>query len=306
MPSSLRIAHNFASRLRRGNVPFVLLSSCVPSLHPLSFCKRSSFYSNFFTTGVLVVLTNGRGRIVLVERAGSNRIIDGRRSGHRIKFHRCVRSRFPRVIVGILSLPLGKAHGRCRGVLNRCFSRRPTARRYVAVASGTRVIKSCLLGSGHHSMRVVNCSVINGGTGYLHRNDVSFLVTRRTCVRNCCYISALFHTVILGGGIGPMGCVPVRLLVGRGVSFCHEARVWTHGRCGNCHRVSVFGGKMALWWLGGGRRWWREVINIITVIFISYPRHNVRHLFNEYRSWKCRFITRHNVCSLRCLYRYSF
>lgn len=225
-PATPRCAGKFASRLRALSVPCVCVSSGVGSIPPLTFFNRGSHRDKCFTTQVLVLLTESRGRVIVFHGVRRKVINSGRRRGERVKFERCVRRCRPSYAV--LRLSLRTRHGSRSGrVLSRLFHARPAIGGKVAFGSGICVINRCLRDRKGGSFGLVNCSLLRQGIAYLGRKDISFLVTRRPRLRNFGNVGTLYSRLVFGGRIAYVGCVPVSLLAMRAVSCCRDG--WRRG-----------------------------------------------------------------------------
>lgn len=226
-PGFQRRAVGLATCLRRTSVPCTFVSFGVRRARTLYCVKRSSGADKCVTTGVLVHDCRGKRRLILFlggRGGGPTRV---RVRHHLRKFVRCLSRRRGSLVVRSVILR-GRSASNGEQVLSTFFGRRPRTMLKTIFGSHICRITGCLRRGKRGLTKLIKCSLLRGGARFLGANRMAFLVNRHPNLRNCYNIGALYGRIMFGEPIATIGCVPVSVLVGRGVSFCFRFR-WSGG-----------------------------------------------------------------------------
>lgn len=225
VPSGLEDTRIFTDQLHARDIPFVLLDSYMPDLHPLSFYGQDSFSSGYFAGKMLMLIASGEKEIMLMKQMKNGKVASKQQENRERGFMHYMSDHFPDVKVTVVNLPLDEDREKYDDILNDFFTTHPHVHHCITFNSKAHLVGDYLLRSNRRDVQIMGYDMVKKNADCLKQGSISFLIAQHAFMQGYECVRSLFEAIVLKRKVEPVNYMPIEILTKENIDFYRRTQV---------------------------------------------------------------------------------
>lgn len=219
VPIDLDTTRKFTDELHLRNIPFILLDSYMPDLHPLSFYGQDSFASGYFAAKVLMFIASNEKEIMLMKQMMDGKVVSKQQGNREVGFKHYMNDHFPNIKIVELNLPPDKTKKEHDIILEQFFNTNPHIHHCITLNSKAHLVGDFLLRTNKRDIQIMGYDMVEKNAICLKQGSISFLIAQHGYMQGYSCVDTLFRAVVLKKEVNPVNYMPIELLIKENVDF---------------------------------------------------------------------------------------
>ncbi len=219
VPAELEVTRKFTDQLHEKGVPFVMLDSYMPDLHPLSFFGQDSFQSGCFAAKMLMMLARGEKEIMLMKQLKDGHVASKQQANREVGFRHYMSDHFPDVTIHEVDLPLDGERKRYASILENFFSQHPLVHHCITMSSKAHLVGEFLLKTNRRNVQIMGYDLVGKNVECVKQGSISFLIAQHAYMQGFSCVETLFRAIVLKKKVKPVNYMPIELLMRENIEF---------------------------------------------------------------------------------------
>ena len=207
------------------DIPFVMLDSYMPDLHPLAFYGQDSFCSGYFAAKMLMLVAFKEKEIMLMKQMKNGKVASKQQDNREVGFRHYMHDHFPEVKITELDLPLEGTKKEYDRIMEDYFSHNPQIHHCMTLNSKAQIVGDFLLRTNRRNVQIMGYDVMEKNAECLREGSVSFLIAQHAYMQGYYCIEALFRAIVLRKKVTPINYMPIELLTKENLAFYRRTQI---------------------------------------------------------------------------------
>ncbi len=225
VPSDIEATRDFTDIMHERNIPFVMLDSYMPDLHPLAFYGQDSFCSGYFAAKMLMLVAFKEHEIMLMKQMKDGKVASKQQDNREVGFRHYMHDHFPDVKITELDLPLEGTKKEYDHIMEDYFSNNPQVHHCVTLNSKAHIVGDFLLRTNRRNVQIMGYDVMEKNAECLREGSVSFLIAQHAYMQGYYCVEALFRAIVLKKKVTPINYMPIELLTKENLAFYRRTQI---------------------------------------------------------------------------------
>ncbi len=225
VPSTATSTKELTDKLHERNIPFVLLDSYMPDLHPLTFYGQDSFCSGYFAAKMLMLIAQKETKIMLMKQTKNGNVISKQQHNREIGFRHYMHEYFPNVEIIELDLPFETPRAQYDNMLEDFFLKHPDIHHCITLASKAHIVGDFLLKTKRNNVQIMGYDMVGKNARDLREGSISFLIAQHAYMQGFYCVDALFQHIVLKKKVEPINYMPIELLSKENIDFYRRTQL---------------------------------------------------------------------------------
>lgn len=225
VPATLELTKQVTDRLHGESIPFILLDSYMPDLHPLAFFGQDSFASGYFAARMLMLLARNESEIMLMKMTKGGRIVSKQQENREVGFRHYMHDHFPKTKMCTLELPFYGNKVQYDAIFEDFFKMKPMIHHCITMGSKAHVLGDFLLRTNRRDVQIMGYDMVEKNVECLRKGSISFLIAQHAYQQGYFCIDALFKAVVLKTNVQAVNYMPIELLTPENVDFYRRLQI---------------------------------------------------------------------------------
>lgn len=225
VPAGLEITRRFTEHLHEQKIPFVLLDSYMPDLHPLAFFGQDSFCSGYFAAKMLMLVASNEKSIMLMRQTHNGMLTTKQQANREVGFRHYMLDHFPNIKIVELNLPIAGDKRIYNAELDKFFKENPDIHHCITLNSRAHIVGEYLLANNLRDKQVMGYDMVPKNRECLRRSSISFIIAQHGYQQGFSCVDALFKAVVLKQQIEPVNYMPIELLTKENCDFYRRTQM---------------------------------------------------------------------------------
>lgn len=225
VPSDIEATRKFTDIMHERDIPFVMLDSYMPDLHPLAFYGQDSFCSGYFAAKMLMLVAFKEKEIMLMKQMKNGKVASKQQDNREVGFRHYMHDHFPEVKITELDLPLEGTKKEYDRIMEDYFSHNPQIHHCVTLNSKAHIVGDFLLRTNRRNVQIMGYDVMEKNAECLREGSVSFLIAQHAYMQGYYCIEALFRAIVLRKKVTPINYMPIELLTKENLAFYRRTQI---------------------------------------------------------------------------------
>ncbi len=225
VPSDIEATRDFTDIMHERNIPFVMLDSYMPDLHPLAFYGQDSFCSGYFAAKMLMLVAFKEQEIMLMKQMKDGKVASKQQDNREVGFRHYMHDHFPDVKITELDLPLEGTKKEYDHIMEDYFSNNPQVHHCVTLNSKAHIVGDFLLRTNRRNVQIMGYDVMEKNAECLREGSVSFLIAQHAYMQGYYCVEALFRAIVLKKKVTPINYMPIELLTKENLAFYRRTQI---------------------------------------------------------------------------------
>ena len=225
VPSALEATRKFTDQLHQSAIPFVMLDSFMPDLHPLSFYGQDSFASGYFAAKMLMMIAGGETEIMLKKQTKDGKVVSKQQDNRETGFRHYMHDHFPHIDIIEVHLPLETSRQKYTIILEDFFNTHPQLHHCITFNSKAHLVGEFLLHTNRRDIQIMGYDMVEKNATCLKQGSISFLIAQHAYMQGYACIDTLFQAIVLKKKVEPVNYMPIELLTKENVDFYRRTQL---------------------------------------------------------------------------------
>lgn len=225
VPSTLETTRKFTDQLHQSAIPFVMLDSFMPDLHPLSFYGQDSFASGYFAAKMLMMIAGGETEIMLMKQTKDGKVVSKQQDNRETGFRHYMNDHFPHINIIEVHLPLETSRQKYTIILEDFFNTHPQLHHCITFNSKAHLVGEFLLHTNRRDIQIMGYDMVEKNATCLKQGSISFLIAQHAYMQGYACIDTLFQAIVLKKKVEPVNYMPIELLTKENVDFYRRTQL---------------------------------------------------------------------------------
>lgn len=219
VPSDLDITKKYTDQLHELNIPFILLDSYLPDLHPLSFYGQDSLSSGYFAAKMLMLIAHEEKNIMLMKLTKNGKVASKQQDNREVGFRHYMKEHLPHINIVELDMPLDKEKAFYDEQLEAFFEKNPDVHHCITMCSKAHIVGDFLLRTNRRDVQIMGYDMVGKNAFCLKQGSISFLIAQHAFMQGYNCVDTLFKAIVLKQKVDPVNYMPIELLTKENVNF---------------------------------------------------------------------------------------
>lgn len=219
VPATLNLTRTFTDKLHEDNIPFIMLDSYMPDLHPLAFYGQDSFASGCFAARMMSLIAAGNKEIMLMKQTIDGRVASKQQDNREVGFRHYMKEHFPHVKISVVDLPLTAERESYNAILEEFFCTHPDVRHCITFNSKAHIVGEFLANTNRQNIQIIGYDMVAKNADCLRKGSISFLIAQHGYMQGYNCIDALFRAIVLKTPVNSVNYMPIEMLTKENVDF---------------------------------------------------------------------------------------
>lgn len=220
VPSKLEMTRKFTDILHERNIPFIMLDSYMPDLHPLSFYGQDSFASGYFAARMLSLIARNEKQIMLMKQTLDGVAVASKQQDNReVGFRHYMKDHFPNVEILEVDLPYGGSKKEYNAILDNFFREHPGIHHCITMNSKAHLVGEYILKNNRRNVQIMGYDMVGKNAKCLRQGSISFLIAQHGYMQGYYSVDTLVRAIILKKDVEPVNYMPIEILTKENVDF---------------------------------------------------------------------------------------
>ena len=225
VPTTAPLTKEFTDKLHERDIPFVLLDSYMPDLHPLTFYGQDSFCSGYFAAKMLMLIAAKETQIMLMKQTKNGNVFSKQQHNREIGFRHYMHEFFPDVEILELDLPFETPRTEYDNILEDFFQKHPELHQCITLASKAHIVGDFLLKTKRSNVQIMGYDMVGKNVRDLREGSISFLIAQHAYMQGYSCVDALFQHIVLKKKVAPANYMPIELLSKENIDFYRRTQL---------------------------------------------------------------------------------
>lgn len=225
IPTELEVTKPFTDILHVLRIPFILLDSYLPDLHPLSFYGQDSFCSGYFAAKMLMLVANQEKEIMLMKQTKNGKVASKQQANREVGFCHYMKEHFPHITISVLDLKLEEQRSSYDDTLEQFFTTHPLVHHCITMSSRAHIVGDFLLKTNRHDIQIMGYDMVGKNANCLRKGSISFLIAQHAYMQGYYCVDTLFRAIVLKQEVTPVNYMPIELLTRENVDFYRRTQI---------------------------------------------------------------------------------
>ncbi len=225
VPVELELTRQLTDKLHDVNIPFILLDSYMPDLHPLSFYGQDSFCSGYFAAKMLMLVASDEKEIMFMKQMKEGHVVSKQQANREVGFRHYMRDHFPEIKISDVNLSLDYTKTEYNNILENFFTEHPLVHHCITLNSKAHLVGEFLLRTNRRDIQIMGYDMVGKNAECLRQGSISFLIAQHAYQQGFCCVDALFRAIVLKKKVQPINYMPIELLSKENVDFYRRTQL---------------------------------------------------------------------------------
>ena len=225
VPTTQEITRTFTDKLHKADIPFVMLDSYMPDLHPLAFFGQDSISSGYFAARMLMLVANREAEIMLMKVTKDGKVVSQQQSNREVGFRNYMRKHFPQINIIQLELPFNGDNAAYDHLFEQYFKEHPHTPQCITVGSKAHLWGEYILRNNRPDIQIMGYDMVDKNAECLRRGSISFLIAQHAYQQGFSCVDTLFKAIVLKKHVQAVNYMPIELLTRENVNFYRRTQL---------------------------------------------------------------------------------
>ena len=225
VPAGMEPTRKLTEKLHHDGIPFVMLDSYMPDLHPLSFFGQDSFCSGYFAAKMLMLIASNEKQIMLMRQTHDGMVTTKQQANREVGFRHFMLDHYPNIKIVELNLPLEGDKRSYRLALDNFFKQYPDIHHCITLNSKAHIIGEYFLANNLRDKQVMGYDMVPKNAECLRQGSISFIIAQHGYQQGYSCIETLFKAVVMKQQVEPINYMPIELLTKENCEFYRRTQM---------------------------------------------------------------------------------
>ena len=226
VPTTLALTREFTDIMHERGIPFVMLDSYMPDLHPLAFYGQDSLSSGYFAAKILMLIARDEKEIMIMKRTNEGRVTSKQQEDREIGFRQYMHDHFPSVSISEVNLPADDNEKRSfDGILEEYFTSHPNVHHCITFGSKAHIVADFLLRTNRRTVQIMGYDMVHKNAHCLREGSISFLIAQHAYMQGYYSIDALFRAIVLKTEVKAVNYMPIEILSRENIDYYQRTMI---------------------------------------------------------------------------------